>query len=478
MLAQPRTSEIEGRLATYGIHGGVHALVERWRAHVVAVERVALSWERQFDPGLPPRQQASHGVGIFTLDATEMVPDEWLLRHEWPGWGWREYGHGTARYLKSRALQLVRAGGPFGGPAFIFRSAGPTQRSAANGMLRHASPIGELRTGDFVPGLSVALQVRLDGTFALRTLDPADRSHGEPVKPPAELGPVEALVLAQQRVPWTFTEIWPLLGTIQTSTFNILACWLGADEAAIIAAMDEPYGVLVGTWPEIRGLDVDRWLTSLPDMPLVRAAVSPSPREVLPIVSTTQRPRWASSDPPPTEGTAGPRLVRGPAPASPLRPPRVPPREVSSATALHRGDISTPAARAATERVEPLQAVQLSARLADALAAYFAVVEGELPARQTGAEFARELVWVLVRAAIAGTTTMTGAPAELLVTLHRQGHLRTLPSDQVGRDAFKILAVHTPLVRRIHYRRWCLAFGDLLDAESPLRAELRRYESA
>jgi hypothetical protein len=105
-------------------------------------------------------------------------------------------------------------------------------------------------------------------------------------------------------------------------------------------------------------------------------------------------------------------------------------------------------------------------------------VEGELPARQTGAEFARELVWVLVRAAIAGATTMTGAPGELLVTLHRQGHLRTLPSDQVGRDALKILAVHTPLVRRIHYRRWCLAFGDLLDAESPLRVELRRYESA
>ena len=96
----------------------------------------------------------------------------------------------------------------------------------------------------------------------------------------------------------------------------------------------------------------------------------------------------------------------------------------------------------------------------------------------TGAEFARELVWVLVRAAIAGATTMTGAPGELLVILHRQGHLRTLPSDQVGRDALKILAVHTPLVRRIHYRRWCLAFGDLLDAESPLRVELRRYESA
>ena len=114
--------------------------------------------------------------------------------------------------------------------------------------------------------------------------------------------------------------------------------------------------------------------------------------------------------------------------------------------------------------------------LADALAAYFAVVEGELPVRQTGAEFVRELVWALVRAAIAGATTTTGAPAELLAGLHRQGHLLTVPSDQVGRDALKILATHTPLVRRIHYRRWRLAFGDLLDPESELRVALRRFE--
>jgi hypothetical protein len=179
VLAQPRISEIEGRLATYGIQGGVHALVERWRAHVVAVERAALTWERQFDPGLPPRQQASHGFGIFTLDATE-VPDEWLLRHEWPGWGWREYGHGTARDLKSRALQLVRAGGPFGGPASIFRSAGPTLPCAASGMLRHASPDGELRTGTFLPGLSVCSRSDWTGPSRCGTLDPADPPTASP----------------------------------------------------------------------------------------------------------------------------------------------------------------------------------------------------------------------------------------------------------------------------------------------------------
>lgn len=71
---------------------------------------------------------------------------------------------------------------------------------------------------------------------------------------------------------------------------------------------------------------------------------------------------------------------------------------------------------------------------------------------------------------------MTGTPAELLTALHRLGYLRSVPSDQVGRDALKMLAARTSLVRRIHHRRWRLAFGDLLDPESPLREELRRYE--
>ena len=120
--------------------------------------------------------------------------------------------------------------------------------------------------------------------------------------------------------------------------------------------------------------------------------------------------------------------------------------------------------------------MKLPQGVADALAACFAVVEGELPVRKTGAEFARGLVWALVRAATAGTTTMTGTPAEWLTALHRLGYLQSMPSDQVGRDALKMLAARTSLVRRIHHRRWRLAFGDLLDPESTLREELRRYE--
>jgi len=477
--------DIEARLAATGFTGGLHALVERWRQHTRACAAASLTWEYQDGPLFPPRHQAAHDHGIFIVDAIN-DGDEWVLKHEWPGWGWRELGGGTVSTLKKRALQLMREGGPFGGPAHIFRAADPTTMSPVSGMLRHAAPDGEMRTGTFLPGLSVLLHVRLDGTFALRHLDPANLS--EPEKMANSLGPVESMVLAQGRVPWTFTEIWPLLGLIRATAFDVLLCWLGPEEVAIIAAKDEPHGLLVGTWPAARDLDLDLWLSNLPDKPLVRAASSPR-REAPPLDATTQRPSTARAERGEVPSAAGspPVGVAAPPPPPPPSPPPLPPPPPPppatlprrpSAAAAHRGGVPASAARTATARVEPFQAVNLPAPLADALAVYFAVVEGELPARQIGAEFARELVWVLVRAAIAGATTMTGAPGELLVILHRQGHLRTLPSDQVGRDALKILVAHTPLVRRIHYRRWCLVFGDLLDVESPLRVEMRRYESA
>ncbi len=497
--------EIEAKLSAWGIQGGVHALVLRWREHALALERASLQWEHHFDPGLPERQQASHDLGIFTLDATN-VEGEWLLRHEWRGWGWREYGYGNARELKSKALELVRAGGPFGGPEHIFRRASSTAKSPTSGMLRHAMPGGELRIGDLAPGLRVVLQVRLDGMFASRTLSPDDRQF-DLAKLAAALGPAESSVSGQRRVPWILADVWPLLGVIRTSTFDLLSCWLAPDAVAVIAAKNGPYGARVGTWSEIRDLDVERWLTALPKTPLVRAA-SPSPSgQHLPTSPASARvssPSWAtdaSPSPPshPPSATSPP-----PSPAPPVSPPPVsPPSRPASATSPSRSPApaahvepeppasppspppspappasptSPPPSPAAAARVEPGQAMKLPPGLADALAACFAVVEGELPVRQTGAEFARELVWVLVRAACAGATTMTGTPAELLLTLHRLGYLRSVPSDQVGRDAFKMLAARTSLVRRIHHRRWRLAFGDLLNPESVLREELRRYE--
>ena len=423
-------AEIETRLAARGLAGGVRALVERWRQHVSAHQLVSLEWEYEPCSLFPPRHQAAHDNGIFVIDPDER--DGWVLTHEWPGWGSRELGRGGVRELKAKALQLARTGGPFGGAENLFRRGTPTPRCPASGMLRHAAADGELRTREFVRGLLVALKVKCDGTFAYRLLDPAESVE---VDGPSDR---ETLVLDGRRTPWIFTEVWPVLGTICAPALDLLACWLASDEVAIVAVGDRPLGALVGTWAQVRGLDVDRWLSSIAEQRTAPAVAAP-PADPEPFVLG-----WPD-DPSPPE------------PPGPRRATRSPTRSVA-------------------ERVEPAEPMKPPAALADALAAYMAVVEGELPTRRTGAEFARELIWALTRAAIAGEMTTTGSPAELYAELHRRGHLKAMPSDQVGRDALKILVEHTPLVRRLHYRRWCLAFGDLLDPESPLRAALRRYE--
>jgi len=44
--------EIKAKLSAWGIRGGVDDLVQRWRAHVLGLEKTWLRWERHFDPGV------------------------------------------------------------------------------------------------------------------------------------------------------------------------------------------------------------------------------------------------------------------------------------------------------------------------------------------------------------------------------------------------------------------------------------------
>lgn len=425
----PRAA-LEARLAVRGIAGGLYALVERWRKHVEVRQSSRLSWEHVCDPFHPPRQQAPHAGGIFILDST--AADEWLLTHEWPDWGRRELGYGYERDLKSEALQTMRAGGPFGGAQHAFPRASAQVRCPASHMLRKGTADGELRWGELVPGLQVLLHVRLNGSFSHRVLD-ADIAEAELGK--LAIGLIsETLVVGERRVPWTFSECWPLLGTSRTSRLDLLACWLAVDEVAVIAVNPDPVGIFLGTWAEVRVLDVEAWAHGLPQEPL--------------------------------------------APATPAPPPGAAPRTGAFVFYAKAQQTRPPAPTPAIEKMEPESGVKPPVALAAALAGYLAVIEGALPARQTGSEFARELVRALASAAIAGARTTTGTSVAVLIALHRQGHLAKMPSDQVGREALKIVADHTPLVRRISYRCWCLAFGDLLDPDSPVRVALRPFEGA
>ena len=50
--------------------------------------------------------------------------------------------------------------------------------------------------------------------------------------------------------------------------------------------------------------------------------------------------------------------------------------------------------------------------------------------------------------------------------------IRFSPSLQNAGGALKLLADRTPLVRRLHYRRWCFALGDIHEPASAVRGRL------
>ena len=253
MSPQPASTVAESRIAAWGIDGGLRGLVNRWRGRAARISGVTLTWEYHEGGIFPARHQAPADHGIFVLDPIG-THDDWVLKFEWREWGWRALEQGRERELKAKALQILRSGGPFGGPGDIFPRRSPTKPWPPSGMVRHAAPAGELRVGELVPGVGALLHVALDGTFAQQVLDAQGLAH-DPADLVGKLGPVEALVLAGERVPWIFTDVWPLLGRIQVSAFDLLSCWLTRDEVAIIAARDEPYGVFVGTWAEVRALE-------------------------------------------------------------------------------------------------------------------------------------------------------------------------------------------------------------------------------
>ena len=114
--------------------------------------------------------------------------------------------------------------------------------------------------------------------------------------------------------------------------------------------------------------------------------------------------------------------------------------------------------------------------LAAAITQHLARVAAELPAGVLGAAFAAELLRALEAAALGDHPTLTGKTVELFSRLHKRGFLASVPADQAGRAALKLLAERTPLVRRLHYRRWCCAFGDLHDPTSALRVRLGPIE--
>ena len=191
---------------------------------------------------------------------------------------------------------------------------------------------------------------------------------------------------------------------------------------------------------------------SLPSM------VSASPTQVAEVPHTS------------TPGSAG--LGGSPSPTPPAGVPSVSvssePQVVESAETTKPA--STPArampqsASAASQRtddVEPPEPEPLKPRFP--LAAdvspedferHFLEVEAAIPSKLIGAATAVELWQALHQALNHGILPITGNWVDLVSVLHHRGFLPRLPSDRASRAALLILASLSPLVRRLHHRRW------------------------
>lgn len=87
---------------------------------------------------------------------------------------------------------------------------------------------------------------------------------------------------------------------------------------------------------------------------------------------------------------------------------------------------------------------------------HFAEIEAAIPPKLTGAATAVVIWQALDQANRHGALPITGSWIDLVSTLHRRGWLSHLPGDRATRAAFLILESLSPLVRRLHRRRWVL----------------------
>lgn len=87
---------------------------------------------------------------------------------------------------------------------------------------------------------------------------------------------------------------------------------------------------------------------------------------------------------------------------------------------------------------------------------HFADVEPAIPPKETGAAVAVEVWQAIGEAHRHGALPITGGWIDLVSTLHRRGWLPRLPGDRATRAALLILESLSPLVRRLHRRRWAL----------------------
>ncbi len=417
---------IDAALRRMAIHsGGTRELVERWTRRVGMFRAATLEWK--VGPSRPDGATswtAEHGGHHFRIDATQDVGQLYFC---WAELGERPLGDGTVKVLMARARDLVRLGGPFGGPP-----SGPTTAAPRNESMpqsRGSSARGETRLEALQLGLSLLLlHIRPEGALAFRLITHSAQAQGEASRM-AEADPI-TLAIHGARVPWQFADCLPLFGFVQAPPYELLLCALGIDELGILAMSG---GVVVAARRVTPGQLADFDVGALVDA-LAAPAGARAPNE-----STAEASSTAAPEPPPA-------VISAPAEAA---------------------TTSTRRKRKASGR--PLD---------DLIVRHFAHVAAQIPANIVGATTAR-IVWSAIEQAHRrDLPAISGRGVDLFAALHAAGLLNQLPGDHAGRAALQILTKLSPIVRRVHHRCWSLMLPELRQEKSDVTRAIRDREDA
>jgi hypothetical protein len=432
---------IEAALADAGWRAGAEALVAGW----VAQQQAERSWEETWAPDDRCRHILERPGGE-RLVLEWVTGDTWELSIEWPeGWGREHVSMRWREDLEETAERIVRVEGPFGGPRHPDVPMGPI----ACGRGRRLAGDVELRFELLREDLAAFFFIARDGTLNNLWVVRINPDHLPAALDSLERTPRCAPSLWVQaegkRRSWEFTAWRPLLARARIGAQELLLSCPDASTAVILAHTAGHLESAVKL--EMRALpdfDAGAWLAHATPWPTTR-----------PDVGSAGSAGSAGLPATPTVVQAGEGHPPPPVLASQAAPP-------SSADAADtRGpEPPEPAAEPAEPAEQPMPRFALAPDAsAEELQRHFTAVETAIPPRLTGTATAVELWGAIRQAHKRGALPITGNWVDLVAELHHRGFLPHLPSDRASRAALLILAKLSPLVRRLHHRRWALGAG-------------------
>jgi hypothetical protein len=203
--------------------------------------------------------------------------------------------------------------------------------------------------------------------------------------------------------------------------------------------------------------------SSGPPLPASPSTNTPSRAAMTATASAAEAPATGLSSPPPIAveeidapvGTASQPTPQPPTSPAPSAEPPGPSPPVDSPPPPQSTSLAAEGAPPEPDQPKPRFPLAENPSSAE-IERHFAEIEASIPPKLTGAATAVEIWQALGHAHRHGALPITGGWIDLVSVLHRRGWLSRLPGDRATRAAFLILENLSPLVRRLHRRRWVL----------------------